>query len=122
MISYFGAISYRSPAWWIGILLILLFAFHFPILPSGGMYSSPPPDGGIARFLDLLKHAALPIITLVLVSVGPYIYVGADHDAERRKRRSRQGCPGQGHPERYVRRRHILRTRQAPIVKRASVL
>lgn len=116
VVSYFGAISYAVPAWWIGILLILLFAFQFPILPSGGMYSSPPPEGGFARFLDLLRHAALPIITLVLVSVGPYIYVvrtmtlGVAQEDHVRVARAK------GIPENIVRRRHILRVAAAPIV------
>ncbi|MGE3798716.1 MAG: ABC transporter permease, partial [Thermomicrobiales bacterium] len=73
-VAYFAAISFAVPAWWLGILFIMVFAFKLDWLPAGGMYSSPPPEGGIDRFLDNLKHAILPVATLVLVSVGPYIY------------------------------------------------
>ena len=75
IVSYFSAVSYALPAWWVGILLILVFTFYLGVLPSGGMFSAPPPPGGFARFLDMLYHAVLPVMTLVLVGVGPYIYV-----------------------------------------------
>jgi len=116
VISYFGAISYALPAWWVGILLILLFAFHFPILPSGGMYSSPPPDGGLARFLDLLKHAALPVVTLVLVSVGPYIYVVRTMTLNVAQEDHVRVARAKGLSDGVVRRRHILRVAAPPIV------
>jgi hypothetical protein len=38
-VSYFSAVSYALPAWWVGILLILAFAFYLELLPSGGMYN-----------------------------------------------------------------------------------
>ncbi len=116
IVSYFSAVSFATPAWWLGILMILIFAFKFGLLPSGGMYSTPPPEGGFLRFLDLLKHAILPVLTLVLVSIGPYIYsvrtmtmnvAQEDHVAMARAK---------GMPEGIVTRRHILRVAAPPIV------
>ncbi len=116
IVSYFSAVSYAMPAWWVGILFILLFSFRFPIFPSGGMYGTPPPPAGLFRFLDLLHHAFLPIITLVLASAGPYIYVvrtmtldvaQADHVTVARAK---------GLTEKVVSRRHILRVAAPPIV------
>ena len=62
-VSYVAAITNGLPAWWAGILLILVFSFWLRILPSGGMYSTPPPEGAIASALDLAWHALLPILT-----------------------------------------------------------
>lgn len=116
VVSYFSAISFAMPAWWMGILMILIFSFKLGLLPSGGMYSTPPPVGGPERFFDLLKHAILPVITLVLVSVGPYIYTvrtmtmsvaQEDHVALARAK---------GLPEGLITRRHILRVAAPPIV------
>ena len=73
-VAYFAAVSFAVPGWWLGILFILLFAFKLNWLPSGGMFSTPPPQGTWPRLVDLGMHALLPIITLVTVSVGPYIY------------------------------------------------
>jgi peptide/nickel transport system permease protein len=115
-VAYFGAISFAVPAWWLGILFILLFAFQLNWLPSGGMFSTPPPQATWPRLLDLAKHALLPIITLVTVSVGPYIYTvrtmtmtvaQEDHVALARAK---------GLPEGQVLRRHILRVAAPPIV------
>ena len=55
---YVAAITNGLPAWWAGILLILVFGFWLRILPSGGMFSTPPPTGAVERFLDLLWHAS----------------------------------------------------------------
>ena len=116
LVSYFSAVSYALPAWWVGILMILVFAFYLGILPSGGMFSAPPPPGGLARFLDLVYHATLPVLTLVLVGVGPYIYVvrtmtlnvaQEDHVAVARAK---------GLSEGVVTRTHILRVAAPPIV------
>src|SRR5262249_23052681 len=65
--SAFAAVSFAVPTWWIGILLILVLSVNLRLLPSGGMYSTPPPITTTARFVDLLKHALLPVLTLVLV-------------------------------------------------------
>jgi peptide/nickel transport system permease protein len=114
--SSFAAISYAVPTWWIGILLILILSVRLRLLPSGGMYSTPPPTEPLARFLDLVQHALLPVITLVLVSIGPYIYgirtitlniAQEDHVAMARAK---------GLPERRVRNRHILRVAAPTIV------
>lgn len=116
IVSYVAAITNGLPAWWAGILLILIFSFWLRILPSGGMYSTPPPQGAIASALDLAWHALLPILTLVLVSIGPSIYVIrtmtlnvalSDHVTVARAK---------GLPERLIRRRHILRVAAPPIV------
>jgi peptide/nickel transport system permease protein len=115
-IAYFAAISFAVPAWWLGILFIMLFAFQLNWLPSGGMFSTPPPEGTWPRLLDLGKHALLPVITLITVSVGPYIYTvrtmtitvaQEDHVALARAK---------GLPEGQVMRRHILRVAAPPIV------
>ena len=73
-VSFFGPASNALPAWWIGILVIMVFAVELNILPGGGMYSAPPPTATLDRFLDVIKHAILPITSLVLVSMGPYMY------------------------------------------------
>ena len=116
VVSYLSAISFAMPSWWMGILMILVFSLKFSLLPSGGMYSTPPPIGGPERLADLMKHAILPVATLVLVSVGPYIYTvrtmtmnvaQEDHVALARAK---------GLPESVITRRHVLRVAAPPIV------
>ncbi|MEZ4680738.1 MAG: ABC transporter permease [Caldilineaceae bacterium] len=114
--STFAAVSFAIPTWWIGILLILVLSVRWRILPSGGMYSTPPPIEPTARFLDLLWHAALPILTLVLVSIGPYIYAIRTITLNIAQEDHVTIARAKGLPERRVRNRHILRVAAPPIV------
>ncbi len=115
-VAYFAAISFAVPAWWLGILFILIFAFKLDWLPAGGMYSSPPPQGDFARILDNLKHAILPVSTLVLVSVGPYIYSVRTMTVTAAQEDHVQLARAKGLSESVVTRRHILRVAAPPIV------
>ena len=115
-VSYASAISYALPAWWTGILLILLLAFQLRILPSGGLHSTPPPEGGIARFLDLLYHAILPVITLVLVSLGAWAYTVRTMVLNTAQEFFVTVARAKGLPESRVMRRYILRVAAPPIV------
>jgi peptide/nickel transport system permease protein len=115
-VAYFAAISFAVPAWWLGILFILIFAFRLNILPAGGMYSTPPPQDGIDRWLDLCKHAILPVLTLVLVSVGPYIYSVRTMTVTIAQEDHVQLARAKGLPESKITSRHILRVAAPPIV------
>jgi peptide/nickel transport system permease protein len=53
------------PTWWLGMIMIMIFAYKLPIFPSGGMHTLPPPQG-IVRFLDMLWHMTLPLVTLLI--------------------------------------------------------
>ena len=115
-VSYLAAITNGLPAWWAGILLILVFSFWLRILPSGGMYSTPPPEGAVASALDLAWHALLPIFTLVLVSIGPSIYVIRTMTLNVALQDHVTVARAKGLPEGLIRRRHILRVAAPPIV------
>ena len=114
--SYFAAVSYALPSWWTGILLILILHFYWGLLPPGGMYSTPPPEGGLARFLDLAYHAVLPILTLIIVGAGPLIYVARTITLNVAQEDHVTFARAKGLAERLVRWRHVLRVAAPPIV------
>jgi len=60
--SLFGA---SMPVFWLGIVLMVVFALWLGWLPASGMYA--PYGGGDLR--DLLAHLALPAFTLAAASV-----------------------------------------------------
>lgn len=64
--------GYSVPSFWLGLLLAWLAATHWRILPSGGMHDVLlDRDAGGARIvLDVLRHLALPALTLSLVSIA----------------------------------------------------
>jgi peptide/nickel transport system permease protein len=62
MASLFGA---SMPSFWLGIVLMVVFALWLGWLPASGMYA---PYGG-GDLGDLLAHLALPAVTLAAASV-----------------------------------------------------
>jgi peptide/nickel transport system permease protein len=59
------------PFFLLGLILIYVFAFRFPVLPMFGGYSAGAfPALTPAFVLDLLRHAVLPALSIVLVATG----------------------------------------------------
>ncbi|MDV2989227.1 MAG: ABC transporter permease [Dehalogenimonas sp.] len=110
------AVSYALPAWWVGIFMVLIFAFEWGIFPYGGMVSAPSPDGIIARVGDTLWHAALPVITLVLVSFGSWAYSVRTMVLNTAQEPFVTVGRAKGLPENILERRYILRAAAPPII------
>ncbi len=60
------------PPFWLALLLIMLFAVVLGILPASGMTSDDVASSLWSDVLDRLRHLALPVLTLTLVSIGHY--------------------------------------------------
>jgi peptide/nickel transport system permease protein len=71
VIRVLSLILLSQPAFWIGLMLILLFSYVWPVLPASHMYSidadllSP-----LGRTLDMLRHLILPALALGLYNTG----------------------------------------------------
>jgi peptide/nickel transport system permease protein len=63
-----------APGWFFGIFLILIFAAGLRLLPFGGMVDTPPPESTLAYAWSLLKHMALPALSLTLASIFGAVY------------------------------------------------
>jgi len=114
--SNYSAFSYAIPTWWTGILFILIFGVTLRILPTGGMYSAPPPTEAIPRFLDLLFHAIMPISTLVLALSGSWIYMTRTMVLNTAQQDFVNVARAKGLPENLVMRRYIIRVAAPPII------
>jgi peptide/nickel transport system permease protein len=69
-------VAYSMPTFWLGILLVALFAGKLRLFPVSGMISpalvfAPLP----ARAGDVLAHLVLPSVTLALVLMGEYALI-----------------------------------------------
>ena len=59
------------PFFLLGLILIYVFAFRFPVLPMFGGYSAGAFPGFTVPFIiDLIRHAILPALSIVLVATG----------------------------------------------------
>lgn len=71
--SSFAVISSSFPVWWIGMIMIFLFAFVYQIFPARATPSIDPTDPGY--IWSLLYHMTLPLITIVLIGFGAWAYL-----------------------------------------------
>ena len=71
--SSFAIISSSFPVWWIGILMIFIFAFVYPIFPARATPSIPSSDPNY--IVSLLYHMTLPLITIVIIGFGSWAYL-----------------------------------------------
>ena len=71
--SMFAVISSSFPVWWIGMLMIFLFAFTYQIFPARATPTLPLTDPGYIG--ALLYHMTLPLITIVLIGFGSWAYL-----------------------------------------------
>jgi ABC-type dipeptide/oligopeptide/nickel transport system permease component len=66
-ISHLTLVIYSLPSFWVGVLLLSLFSFSFNFFPSSQMYSVGAKElGGTQAVSDLLKHLALPALTVAI--------------------------------------------------------
>ena len=61
------------PVFWLGLIFLVVFAAYFHVLPSGGMLSLNSSSNVFAVLPDLLTHMILPVLTLMIVSLAPFI-------------------------------------------------
>lgn len=57
------------PSFWIGMILVSIFSAQLGLFPVFGAESGWSNLTGMDRLFDILKHLALPLTTLVLISV-----------------------------------------------------
>jgi peptide/nickel transport system permease protein len=73
VITVMSMVGFAAPVFWMGIMLVILFASVIPILPVSGMRSiDSSGKGGIADVIDVLHHLVLPTVTLGLVYLAQY--------------------------------------------------
>ena len=62
---------YTTPYYILALILVFLFAFYWRIFPISGAYSvAASPEWSLEFALDVLHHAALPALSIILVSLG----------------------------------------------------
>ena len=66
---------YSIPAFALGIIVLLIFAFYLGIFPLGGMETIQSGLTGWAYWKDVLWHMFLPIGALVVWYIGEYVIV-----------------------------------------------
>ncbi|MBJ3775015.1 ABC transporter permease [Acuticoccus mangrovi] len=66
IVTFLVLVGISMPAFWLGLLLILLFAVTWRLFPASGMVAIYGGGGP----LDILRHLVLPAVTLAVVATG----------------------------------------------------
>ncbi len=119
---------YNMPSFWIGLILLWLFAFTFSWFPLHGfsdpeatakavpLVASLGPGNPFFQLVDLSYHAALPMLALVLISAAGTILLMQTSMLEVMGEDFILTARAKGLSERTVRRRHAARNAYLPVV------
>ena len=69
-------VLYSMPSFWVGILMVMLFAVYWRIFPICGMSVPGTYFTTVwGQLGDLLKHMFLPTVTFALILIGEYVLI-----------------------------------------------
>ena len=118
LISNASIVLYCMPAFWLGMMLMLLFAVNLKWLPTSGMQSF---NTDLSPFLDTLRHMILPSLTLILVRIPTYLKLARSSIVEVAQEDFINTARAIGYSERVVYRRHALRNALLPTVTQVGM-
>ncbi len=73
VVGVLAMVGYATPAFWLGIMLLILFAYLLPIFPTSGMMSIDLIGAPLAvQAVDILQHLVLPSFTLGFIYLAQY--------------------------------------------------
>ena len=121
LISVIAIIAYAMPLFWIGLMLILLFAIKLDWLPTSGMEDAAAFYEGWERIVDIARHLILPAITLSLFYMALYARLMRATMLEQRGLDYVTTARAKGLSERQITLRHVVRNALMPVVTVAGV-
>jgi peptide/nickel transport system permease protein len=112
-----------TPSFWIGIVLILIFAVKLGWLPSSGLYypwrppsSYPGIDGHLELYYQSARHLLLPMIALGTLQMATIMRVERTQMIESLQGEYVKLARAYGVPERTIMRKHAFQVAQLPII------
>lgn len=115
-VTVLAMIGYSAPVFWTGIVLIILFASVWPILPVSDMTTAGLNAQGLAAVLDVLKHLVLPSFTLAFVYLAIYSRLARSSMIETLSSDYIRTARAKGLSEAVVLYKHALRNAILPVV------
>lgn len=116
ILTFCAMLGFSFPSFFLGLLLMKVFAVDLNILPLSGLVTPGTNFTGFAAFMDQASHLLLPVIVLAVISIGSLMrytrmsMLEVIHQDYIRTARSK------GLSERAVVYKHALRNALIPIV------
>ena len=121
VISVFALITYATPLFWVGLMMIVVFSINLRWFPTSGMENIAAFYEGFDRFVDIAHHLVLPTITLSLFYLALYTRLMRASMLEQYGQDYVVTARAKGLPERRITFGHVLRNALLPVVTMAGV-
>lgn len=115
-VSVGSLVAYSVPVFWLGQLLVGLFAVRLRWLPASGMTTTGASQHGLANGMDLARHLVLPVVTFSLLLVGLIVRTTRVAAIEPLYADYVRAARGRGIPERRLLFRHVLPNAIRPVI------
>lgn len=115
-VSVFTLAAAAMPVFWLGQLLIIIFAVQLELFPVQGMITVRERHTGLRYALDVLHHLALPALTLGLLQLALLTRLTRTSLRENLAEDFVRTARAKGLRERVVVLRHALRNALLPVV------
>ncbi len=121
VITVFALITYATPLFWVGLMMIVLFSLNLGWFPTSGMENIAAFYEGFDRIKDILHHLVLPTITLSLFYLALYTRMMRASMLEQYGLDYVVTARAKGLTERRITFVHVLRNALLPVVTMAGV-
>src|SRR5437773_8163472 len=121
LISILALVSYATPLFWVGLMLIVVFSLKLDWLPTSGMETVAAFHEGWPRVLDIARHLVLPALTLSLFYMALYVRLMRAAVLEQAAMDYVTTARAKGLNELRITLTHVLRNAVLPVVTVAGV-
>ncbi len=115
-VSVGSLVAYSIPVFWLGQLLVGLFAVRLRWLPASGMTTTGASQHGFAHVIDLARHLAMPVAAFSLLLLGLIVRTTRQAAIEPLNEDYVRAARGRGIPERRLLFRHVLPNVLRPVI------
>jgi peptide/nickel transport system permease protein len=121
VISILAVISYATPTFWVGLMLIVAFSIKLDWFPATGMESVEMFYTGWDRVVDIAHHLILPAVTLSLFYMALYTRLMRAAVLEHHGMDYVTTARAKGLSERRITFNHIVRNAMLPVLTMAGI-
>lgn len=107
---------YAVPGFWLGLVLVVVFAVRLRWFPSSGIETIASGKEGLARAADIARHLVLPVAALGLIYLALYLRMMRAGMAEAWRQDFVLAARARGLSRRRIVWRHVARNALVPLV------
>ncbi len=114
-------VFYSMPDFWLGMILLVVFAVVLGWFPVGGIVDAGSTETGVTRLLDQAHHMFLPALTLTLAYLGEYALITRSSLLDVMGEDYLTVARAKGLRDAVVRNRHAVPNALLPVVTLAAI-